>query len=173
MHEVVTRREGLQEWEARGGGVSGPPATHQFLHMPEAALGDIQVHKSPDQLGRREKDGGILLHGLHLLVADEGELGNFGGLGPTALAKMDEATHSLRSCETKGSHKLLASLKCVSVMPSSKCHAKLKKGVPRERHNKSYTREKGGWEWVEWGDRGGTCGPTYPPVGHATPLASR
>ena len=35
-----------------------------------------------------------------------------------ARAKGDEATHSPRSWETKGSRKLLAPLKCTSVMPS-------------------------------------------------------
>ena len=39
-------------------------------------------------------------------------------------------------------------------------HTKLEKGVPRERHNKSYTRGKGGWERGEWGDRRGMCGAT-------------
>ena len=28
-------------------------------------------------------------------------------------------------------------------------HTKLEKGVLRERHNKTYTRGKGGWEWGE------------------------
>ena len=55
-----------------------------------------------------------------------------------ALAKGDEVTHSPRSGETKESRKLLAPLK------TRERHTKLEKGVTRERHNKSYTSEKGG-----------------------------
>ena len=72
-----------------------------------------------------------------------------------ALAKGNEATHSPRSWEAKGSRKLLAPLKRVHER-----HTKPEKGVPREKHNKSYTREKGGWEWGEWGDQRGMCGAT-------------
>ena len=57
-----------------------------------------------------------------------------------ARAKGDEATHSPRSRETKGSRKLLAPLKRTSVMLSSV-------RVSREKgHNKGYTREHGGVE---------------------------
>ena len=55
--------------------------------MVEAGLGDIQVHKQPDQLGCREEDRGILLQSLYLLVADEGELGNLSGPATTRLSQ--------------------------------------------------------------------------------------
>ena len=54
-----------------------------------------------------------------------------------ARAKGDEATHSPRSWETKGSRK--APLKRTSVMLSSR----IENSVSGERHNKCYTREKG------------------------------
>ena len=77
-------------------------------HVLDPALGAIQIYNWPDQLGNQEEGGGILPHCLYLLVANEGELGNLGGLYHRALAMRDEATHSPRSCETKGSRKLLA-----------------------------------------------------------------
>ena len=85
-------------------------------------------------MGRREEDGGILLHGLYLLVADEGELGNLGGLVPPR-PKGDEATHLAKSCETKGSRKLLAPLKRVRVILSSRLVSR-EKGIIRATQGK-------------------------------------
>ena len=80
-------------------------------------------------------DGGMLRHGLCLFVADEWELGNLGGLVPPGLAKGDEATHSPRSWESKGSRKFLAPLKRVSVILSSRRVAR-EKGITRATQGK-------------------------------------
>ena len=52
-------------------------------------------------------------------------------------------------------------------------HIKSEKGVPRERHNKSYTREKGRWEWGEWGTGEGCVGLYNHLSDYETPVASR
>ena len=63
-----------------------------------------------------------------------------------ALANGDEATNSPRSWETKGSHKLLAP-------QTHQRHARIENSVSRERHFKSYTREKGVWSGVGGGTK--------------------
>ena len=89
FHVSVKRsREGMGQGNERPvAAVSSPPAGHELRHMPEATLGYIQLHKYPDQFGHREEDGGILLHGLYLLVANERQLGNPGDLVPTGLGQ--------------------------------------------------------------------------------------
>ena len=75
-------------------GVGGPPAAHELRHMLQATLGNVQVQKEPDEVGRPKEEGGRLLHCLYLLVVIEGELGNLGGLGPLGLGQR-RGSHSL------------------------------------------------------------------------------
>ena len=81
-----------------------------------------------------------LLHGLYLFVADDGELGNLGGLVPPGLGQRGSG-HPL--AKELGDQRVPQTL---GPTQTRERHTKLEKGVPRERHNKSYTREKAGWE---------------------------
>ena len=86
----------------------------------------------------------MLFHGLYLLLRMR-EVGILRGLVPPGLAKGDEPTHSPRSCKTKRSRKLLAPLKRVSVILSSR-RVSGEKAITRATQAK-----KGDWEWGEWG----------------------
>ena len=74
-------------------------------------------------------------HGLYLLVADEREWETSVASYHKALAKGDDATHSPRSWVTKGSRKLLAPLKRVSVILSSRRVCR-EKGITRATQGK-------------------------------------
>ena len=76
--------DGTREQGAHCGRVGRAPATDELQHVPEAKLGDIQVHEYLDELRGQEEEGGMLLHRLYLLVANEGKVGNVRGLGRTA-----------------------------------------------------------------------------------------
>ena len=90
-----------------------------------------------------------MLHRLLLIVVNEGGVANLRGLGPTCLGQRG------------GSHPLTKELgdqrvpQTLGPTQTHERHATLGKGVPRERHNKSYTREHGG---VEWGGMRATGG---------------
>ena len=59
-----------------------------------------------------------MLHRLLLLVANNRGVANLRGLGQRALAKGEEATHSPGRWEIEDSRKLLAPIKCTSVILS-------------------------------------------------------
>ena len=59
-----------------------PPAAHILHHVQQAKLGDVQVHEEAAAVHGREEVGGILLHRLRLLVANEGGVAKLRGLGP-------------------------------------------------------------------------------------------
>ena len=74
---------GAGEQEARCGRVGRPLAAHVLRHVPEAELGDVQVHEEADEERGREEVGGILLHRLHLLSTNKGGVANLHDLGPS------------------------------------------------------------------------------------------
>ena len=76
-----------------------------------------------------------------------------------ARAKGDEATHSPRSWETKGSRKLLAPLKRTSVMLSS-VRVSREKGITRAIQGNMVV-----WSGGECGQPEGGC-PRHPPTQH-------
>ena len=80
----------------------------------------LRSPSSPINSGGWGKEGGLLLHRLQLLCTNKGGVANVRGSAHWLLAKGDEATHSPRSWETKGSGKLLAPLKRTSVILPSR-----------------------------------------------------
>ena len=109
--------------------------------MPEAKVGDVQVNEEADEVRGREEEGGILLHRLLLLVANEGGLANLRSLGPTGLGQKGGSHPLTRELGDRGVPQTLGTTQMHDR------HAKLGKGVPRERHTKSCTREHGCVEW--------------------------
>ena len=98
-------------------------------------LGTFKFISNPNQNGCGEQDRGILLQGLYLLVVDDGSWAASVASYHRGLAKGDEATHSPRSWETKESRKLLAPLKRLRVILSSR-RVSQEKGITRATQGK-------------------------------------
>ena len=107
-----------------------PPARHRLRYVPEASLAESKVHEEPDEVWCEKKEGGVLPQGLHLLVADDGEVGNLGDVGPLAPSQTGGTPHWPRSCHTRDSHKILAALNRVSILRSTRRMSRLK-GITR------------------------------------------
>ena len=88
--------------------------------MPEASLPDIQVHEEPESGEEKRREAYCLTASICLLRMK----GGGGGVAISmasdhrARAKWEEATLSPRSCKSRESRNLVASLKCVHVMLS-------------------------------------------------------
>ena len=119
MVSIKRSREGMGQGNGRPvAAVRGLPAGIELRHMPEAVLGDIQVHKYPDQFDAGKRMQAFCFTDFFRLLRMSGSWATSVASYHQALAKGDEATHSPRSCETKGSHKILATVKHVSVILS-------------------------------------------------------
>ena len=56
---------------------------HELGEVAEPHFCDIEVHEEPNKIGRGKKEGGVLLHRLHLLSTKKGWVANVRGLGPS------------------------------------------------------------------------------------------
>ena len=103
----------------------------------------------------------------HFVVWHQGVGGSVGVGFYRALAKGDEATHSPKSCETKGSCKLLAPLKRISTILSSS-RVSQEKGIRRATQGKRVV-----CTGVSGGTAEGGVGLNTQLKDYATPLQSR
>ena len=109
--------------------------------------------------GQKEEEG-ILLPRLYLLAMNEGRVASRRGLRPTGLGQggvcqpLTKELGDQRVLQTRGATQM------------HKRHTKLEKSLPRERHNKSYTREKR----VGGGDSTHSLTHSTQPNGNATRL---
>ena len=105
----------------------------------------------------------MLLYVLYLLVSDEGELGNLGGLVPPSSSQRERPP---RSCKAKGWRRLPAQLKRVTVMLSSRLVSR-EKGIITATQGKRLVGNGAGW-----GTGGGSVGLCSHLHDHVNPQAS-